>query len=131
MLNIGGKRIMDKEYLIRIYIFSEDVGLIVNDAIDARLIRLTQSFDGVDGCLAIYDGKVSQNGLKCLILLGIDYFPMNNYEDFEITCPNCGERIEDNMIINTYDKTLLSGYNILCNRHDCGTQMAKVKYIGG
>jgi hypothetical protein len=24
---------------------------------------------------------------------------------------------------------VLSGYNILCNRHDCGTQMANVKFI--
>ena len=121
---------MDKEYLIRVYIFSEEMGLIVNDAIDVDLFALTQSFDGANGCLAIYDGKVSQNGLKCLIGLGIRYMPLDHYEDFIITCPNCGERIDDNMILNTYDENLLSGYNILCNRNDCGTQMANVKYIG-
>ena len=121
---------MNKEYLIRIYILCEGIGLIVNDAVDVGLIALTQSFDGVEGCLAIYDGKVSQNGLKCLIDLGVPFFPLDNYEDFVITCPNCGERIDDEMILHTYDENVLSGYNILCNRDDCGTQMAKVEYIG-
>ena len=121
---------MNKEYLIRIYIFFEGVGLIVNDAIDVGLITLTQSFDGVNGCLAIYDGKVSQNALKCLISLGVPYLPLDHYEDFIITCPNCGERIDDDMILNTYDENLLSGYNILCDKDDCGCQTAKVKYIG-
>jgi hypothetical protein len=121
---------MNKEYLIRIYIFSEEMGLIINDAIDVDMIALTQSFDGVNGCLAIYDGKVSQNSLKFLIRLGITYLPLNNYEDFIITCPNCGERIDDDMILNIYDENLLSGYNILCDKDDCGCQTAKVKYIG-
>lgn len=131
ILIYGGKKTMDKKYLIRIYIFSEEMGLIVNDAIDVDLITLTQSFDGVNGCLAIYDGKVSQNGLNVLIRLGVPYLPLNNYEDFIITCPNCGERIDDDMILNTYDENLLSGYNILCHRKDCGTQMANVKFILG
>ena len=122
---------MNKKYWIRIYIFSEEIGLIVNDAIDVDLITLTQSFDGVNGCLAIYDGKVSQNGLNVLIRLGVPYLPLNNYEDFIITCPNCGERIDDDMILNTYDENLLSGYNILCHRKDCGTQTANVKFILG
>ena len=121
---------MDKKYLIRIYIFSEEMGAIINDAIDVDLFVLTQSFDGVNGCLAIYDGKVSQNGLKCLIGLGVSYLPLSNYGEFIITCPNCGERIDDEMILHTYDENVLSGYNILCNRKDCGTQMAKVQYIG-
>ena len=34
-------------------------------------------------------------------------------------------------ILNTYDENLLSGYNILCHRKDCGTQMANVKFILG
>ena len=104
---------MDKKYLIRIYIFSEEMGAIVNDAIDVDLFTLTQ------------------NGLKCLVSLGIAYLPLNNYGEFIITCPNCGERIDDEMILHTYDENVLSGYNILCNRKDCGTQMAKVQYIGG
>jgi len=121
---------MDKEYLIRVYVFSEEMGAIVNDAIDVDLFALTQSFDGVNGCLAIYDGKVSQKGLKCFIELDVPYFPLNNFGDFVITCPNCGERIDDVMILHTYDENVLSGYNILCDRDDCGTQMAKVEYIG-
>ena len=120
---------MDKTYLVRLYIYSEEMGLIVNDAIDVGMIALTQSFDGTDGCLSIYDGKVSQEGLKCLIRIGVPYLPLDNYGDFIITCPNCGERIDDDMIMTTYDEALLSGYNILCNRHDCGCQTAKVKYI--
>lgn len=118
-----------KEYNIRIYIMSEEDGMIVNDAVDTHLFRLTKSFDGADGCLAIYDGKVAQNGLKLLIALNIPYFPLDHYEDFVITCPNCGERIDDNMIMTTYDEALLSGYNITCNRDDCGTQMAHVEFL--
>ena len=120
---------MDKKYYIRIYIYSEEIGLIVNDAIDVGMIVLTQSFDGADGCLAIYDGKISSRGLKLLVALNIPYFPLNHYEDFVITCPHCGERIDDDMIMTIYDKALLSGYNILCNRHGCGCRRAKVEYI--
>ena len=118
-----------KTYLIRVYITSEEVGLVVNDAIDTHLLNLTNSFDGVNGMLAIYDGKISSRGLKLLISLGIKYLPLNNFEDFSITCPNCGERIDDDMIMTTYDEALLSGYNILCNRHDCGCQMANVEFL--
>ena len=118
-----------KTYLIRVYITSEEVGLVVNDAIDTHLLRLTNSFDGVNGVLAIYDGKISSKGLKLLIALGVKYLPLNNFEDFVITCPNCGERIDDSMIMTTYDEALLSGYNIMCNRADCGCQTANVKYI--
>ena len=120
---------MKKKYLIRIYVTSEEIGIILNDAIDVGMIRLTQSFDGVNGLLAIYDGEVSQTALKVLISLGVKYFPLNEYGDFVITCPNCGERIDDNMILLEYDENVLSGYNILCNRNDCGTQMADVKFI--
>ena len=121
---------MNKKYLIRIYIFSEEMGIIINDAIDVDLITLTQSFDGINRCLTIYDGKVSQNGLKCLISLGVSYMPLDNFGDFIITCPNCGERIDDEMILHIYDENVLSGYNILCNRKDCGCHTANVKYIG-
>ena len=117
-----------KRYLIRVYIPTEDIGLVVNDAVDSDLLRLTNSFDGVNGMLAIYDGEISSEGLKMLISLGIKYFPLNHYEDFIITCPNCGHRIEDNMILKEYDENLLSGYNIICDREDCGVQMANVEF---
>ena len=119
-----------KEYLVRIYITCEEVGLIVNDAIDVGMFSLTQSFDGMNGILAIYDGTISQEGLKTFISLGIAYFPLNHYEDFVITCPNCHEVIDDDMILHTYDENVLSGYNINCHKNDCGTQMANVKFIG-
>ena len=118
-----------KKYLIRIYVTSEEIGIIINDAIDVGMVSLTNSYDGINGILAIYDGEVSQSGLKTLISLGIKYFPLNEYGDFIITCPNCGERIDDDMILLGYDENVLSGYNILCNRDDCGTQMADVKFI--
>lgn len=118
-----------KTYLIRVYITSEEVGLVVNDAIDTHLLRLTNSFDGVNGVLAIYDGKISSKGLKLLISLGVKYLPLNNFEDFSITCPNCGERIDDDMLITDYSENVLSGYNINCNRDDCGCQMANVEFL--
>ena len=120
---------MDKEYRVRVYIPNEQVGMLVNDAIDTHLLRLTNSYDGVNGMLAIYDGFISTKGLILLISLGIKYFPLDNYGDFIITCPNCGERIDDDMILTIYDENLLSGYNINCNREDCGCQMANVEFI--
>ncbi len=119
-----------KQYCIRIIIYDDFLGNLVNDAIDCGMISLKQSFDGLNGVLAIYDGEVSKNGLIYLMGLGVYVFPLNHYEDFVITCPNCGERIDDAMILLAYDENLLSGYNILCNRKDCGCQTANVKYIG-
>ena len=120
---------MEKKYLIRVYIFTEDIGILVNETIDTKVFRLTNSYDGVNGVLAIYDGEITSKGLKYLISIGAHYFPLNHYEDFVIICPNCGERIDDDMILLGYDENVLSGYNILCNRNDCGTQMADVKFI--
>lgn len=118
-----------KKYRVRIYITNEEIGLLVNDAVDTSLLRLTNSYDGVNGILAIYDGEISSKGLKLLISLGVKYFPLDNYGDFIITCPNCGERIDDDMILTIYDENLLSGYNINCHRQDCGCQMADVEFI--
>lgn len=120
---------MDKKYLIRVYITSNEIGLLVNEVIDTQVLRLTNSYDGLNGILAIYDGEITSNGLKYLISMGVRYFPLNNYGDFVITCPNCGERIDDDMILHTYDENVLSGYNILCNRADCGTQMADMEFL--
>ena len=118
-----------KKYLIRVYITSEEVGLVVNDAIDTHLLSLTNSFNGANGVLAIYDGKISSRGLKLLIALGVKYLPLDNYEDFTITCPNCGERIDDDMFLTDYSENVLSGYNINCNRDNCGCQMANVEFL--
>ena len=120
---------MAKEYKVRIYIPNEGVGMLVNDAVDTHLLRLTNSYDGVNGMLAIYDGFISTKGLILLISLGIKYFPLDNYGDFVITYPNCGERIDDDMILTIYDENLLSGYNINCHRDDCGCQMADVEFL--
>ena len=121
--------IVNKTYRIRVYIPTEEIGLLMNDAVDSKAFKVFNSYDGVNGMLAIYDGECNSKVLKLLISMGVLYFPLNNYEDFIITCPNCGERIDDDMILTIYDENLLSGYNILCNREDCGTQMADVKFI--
>lgn len=118
-----------KEYRIRIYIPTEEIGLIVNEAVDCKALKLINSYDGMNGILAIYDGICSRKMLKYLISFEVPYFPLDNYGDFIITCPNCGERIDDDMILLTYDENLLSGYNINCHRMDCGTQMANVEFI--
>lgn len=118
-----------KDYKIRIIIFDETLGNIVNEAIDCGMLKLVNSFDGINGVLAIYDGEVSKKGLIYLMALGVYIFPLNHYESFIITCPNCGEKIDDDMILLTYDDNLLSGYNIYCDRDNCGCQMAKVELV--
>jgi hypothetical protein len=96
--------------------------------------------DGVNGCLAIYDGVMTAVVLREVMKL-TKVFPLDSYEDFVITCPVCGERIDDDMILTTYDENLLSGYNIDCerehpdayhriNRFGCGCQMANVEFTG-
>ena len=120
---------MNKQYHIRVYIPTEEVGLIVNEAIDSKAFKLNNSYDGMNGIIAIYDGYCNEKMLKYLISFNVPYFPLDSYGDFVITCPNCGERIDDDMILTIYDENLLSGYNILCNREDCGCQMADVKFI--
>lgn len=117
-----------KKHLIRIYVSDSRLGNTVNMLVGLRVLRLQKSFDGKNGILAIYDVVCGSQAISELIGLGVSYFPLDNYSDFVITCPACGERIDDNMIINVYDENLLSGYNIICNRHDCGTQMANVEF---
>ena len=120
---------MAKQYHIRVYIPTEEIGLIVNEAIDSKAFKLNNSYDGMNGIIAIYDGYCSGKMLKYLISFNVPYFPLDNYGDFIITCPNCGERIDDDMILTIYDENLLSGYNINCHREDCGCQMADVEFI--
>lgn len=120
---------MNKQYHIRVYIPTDEVGIILNEAIDSNAFKLNNSYDGMNGIIAIYDGYCSGKMLKYLISLNISYFPLDNYGDFIITCPNCGKRIDDDMILTIYDENLLSGYNINCNREDCGCQMADVEFI--
>lgn len=120
---------VNKLYRIRVYIPTEEIGLLMNDAVDTKAFKLINSYDGMNGMLAIYDGECNSKVLKFLISMGVLYFPLDNYGDFIITCPNCGKRIDDDMILTIYDENLLSGYNILCNREDCGTQMANVEFL--
>lgn len=122
-----------KRYKIRIYIADwyenyKAIGNIINMLIRLGVLRLQNSFDGKNGVVAIYDVICGSQAISELIQMGVVFFPLDNYEDFVITCPNCGERIDDNMILTVYDENLLSGYNILCNRSECGTQMAQVEF---
>jgi hypothetical protein len=122
-----------KKYKIRIYVTDwyenyKMIGNIINMLIRLGVLRLQNSFDGVNGVLAIYDVICGSQAITELTNMGVKYFPLDNYADFVITCPNCGERIDDDMILTAYDENLLSGYNILCNRDNCGTQMANVEF---
>ena len=117
-----------RKYLIRVYVSDSAKGNIINMLIRLRVLRLQKSFDGKNGILAIYDVICGSQAIYELTGLGVKYFPLSDYQDFVITCPACGERIDDNMILNVYDENLLSGYNIICDRDDCGTQMANVEF---
>ena len=122
-----------KRYKIRIYIADwyenyKAIGNVINMLIRLGVLRLQNSFDGKNGIVAIYDVICGSQAITELINMGVRYFPLDNYEDFVITCGYCGQRIDDHMILTTYDENLLSGYNICCDRNDCGTQMAQVEF---
>lgn len=122
-----------KKYKIRIYVTDwyenyKMIGNIINMLIRLGVLRLQNSFDGVNGVLAIYDVICGSQAITELTNMGVKYFPLDNYADFVITCPYCDERIDDDMILTAYDENLLSGYNILCDRDNCGTQMANVEF---
>lgn len=122
-----------KKYKIRIYIADwyenyKIIGNVINMLIRLGVLRLQNSFDGKNGIVAIYDVICGSQAITELINMGVRYFPLDNYEDFVITCGYCGQRIDDHMILTTYDENLLSGYNICCDRNDCGTQMAQVEF---
>ena len=119
----------NKTYRIRVYVPNEEIGIIINEAIDCNVYKITNSFDGKGNIIAIYDGYINTLGLCLFISLGVVYFPLDNYGDFIITCPNCGERIDDDMILLSYNDDVLSGYNINCNRKECGVQMANVEFL--
>lgn len=119
-----------KKYLIRLYerkyVLLDDMYVrIIIDRADCDIVR---HFDGKNDITNIYDIECSLECLTQLIMYKLAYFPLDNYEDFIITCPNCGNRIDDDMILRVYNEELLSGYNICCNVDDCGTQMAKVTF---
>ena len=117
-----------KKYKIRIYIQDSLLGNVVNTYINLGVLRLTNSFDGANDVLAIYDAICDERAIYALVDLGIRFFPLDNYADFFISCPECGERIDDDMILHVYDENLLSGKNINCHRAGCGFQMADVLF---
>lgn len=116
-------------YKVRVYVTSEKIGLFVNDMIDNGLIRLVNSFDGKGGVLAIYDGLMPAKAIKMLISFKVLYFPLDNYGSFKITCPYCGQPINDDMILTIYDDDLLRGFNIECYHDGCGKAIANVEFL--
>lgn len=120
---------MSKVYNVRVYAMGKSQALVLDDAVSSGMLKLTRRLDGVGRCKGIYDGFIGASGLKLLISLGIKYFPFDHYEDFIIACPNCHERIDDDMILTMYDKWLLRGYNISCNRLQCAYQQADVDFL--
>ena len=120
---------MNKKYRIRVYIPTEEVGMLMGEAVSAKAFEVANEYQGMNGILSIMDGVCSGDVLRVIISCGVKYFPLDNFADFIITCPNCGNRIDDNMILLEYDENVLSGYNINCEREDCGCQMANVEFI--
>ena len=87
-----------KKYKIRIYIADwyenyKMIGNVINMLIRLGVLRLQNSFDGKNGIVAIYDVICGSQAITELINMGVRYFPLDNYEDFVITCGYCGQRI--------------------------------------
>ena len=120
---------MSKKYRIRVYIPTKEVGMLMGEAVSAKAFEVANEYQGMNGIISIMDGVCSGDVLKVIISCGVKYFPLDNFADFIITCPNCGERIDDRMILLEYDENVLSGYNINCEREDCGCQMANVEFL--
>ena len=120
---------MSKKYRIRVYIPTEEVGMLMSEAVSAKAFEVANEYQGMNGIISIMDGVCSGDVLRVIISCGVKYFPLDNFADFIITCPNCGERIDDSMILLEYDENVLSGYNINCEREDCGCQMANVEFL--
>ena len=116
-----------KLFTIRIYLFDELSSKLFEFAMELGLVTVLRSFDGMNGIDTIKDVVISKPTFECLLSYGLVYFPLDCYGHFEIRCPQCGELIEDDMILKEYDEHVLSGYNILS---PCGYQTAFVKYKG-
>ena len=114
-----------KLFTIRIYLFDELSHKLFELGMECGLVTVLRSFEGKNGIDVIKDVVVTQDVLECLIRYGLVYFPLYCYAHFEICCPQCGEVIEDSMILKEYDDHVLSGFNILS---PCGYQTAVVKY---
>ena len=116
-----------KLFTIRIYLFDELSSKLFEFAMELGLVTVLRSFDGMNGIDTIKDVVISKSTFECLLPYGLVYFPLDCYGHFEIRCPQCGELIEDDMILKEYDEHVLSGYSILS---PCGYQTAFVKYKG-
>ena len=121
---------MNKKIHLRVYAYDLQTSMLISLAVESGLMSLIRTIKGINGLYAIYDIEISSKYMQFFISIGLNYLPLNHYEDFIITCPFCGERIDDDMILNVYDDKLLSGYNIKCNKtNKCGFAHANVEYI--
>lgn len=121
---------MEKTHTVRVYALRPCDLEIVRCAILSDMVNVERSFLGTRGLLMMADVRCSVEGLMELIGLGVRFLPLDHYGDFEITCPVCGERIDDDMILRNYDEHVLGGENILCGRRACGYQLANVRWVG-
>ena len=115
-----------KEYRIRVYIEDERVGEYVNYAVEIGAVRLINSFDGIGGCLAIYDVSCEGWVIEAFIEWGVRVFPLDNYGDFDIRLN--GVPIEDNMILKVYDEHVLSGFNVFDGNLYGKAEVTYIKY---
>ena len=59
-------------------------------------LAIVRRFDGMNGIDTIFDVKCAVEGLDLIVnVFKLVYFPLNHYDEFKITCPNCGNTIGD------------------------------------
>lgn len=120
---------MERTHTIRVYAFKLSDLEILRCAVLSGMVGVERSFLGTRGLFVMMDVRCSLEGVRELMGLGVSILPLDNYGDFEITCPVCGERIDDDMILRNYDEHVLGGENILCGRCACGYQLADVRLL--
>lgn len=119
---------MEKDYLIRAYIFKgdEEAGNWLNGLIDAGdKVDHINTVLGIGTLICFYDLFCSHEVVQALYMHRCAFLPMNNFGDFVIET-EAGERIDDDMIIRDYSEPVLRGFNI---KTDEGYEFANVKLL--
>ena len=66
---------MSKIYRIRVYIPTEEVGMLMGEAVSAKAFEVANEYQGMNGIISIMDGICSGDVLKVIISCGVKYFP--------------------------------------------------------
>ena len=120
---------MDKQYFIRVYTFGLVGETIINVILHMDGVEIANTIPTQTN-VQMYDIRCNRDTIALLLAMGIYVLPHNHFEDFEITCPHCGNRIDDDMILKAYDDSVLNGFNIRCNRTPrCGIAHANVTLV--